>query len=155
MAGRKIRINAETKLVADLFIRTKLFALDVIRLYTSLPRVAEAQVLGRQVLRSGTSVGANYREAHRGRSHAEFTSKAGDCLREIEETGYWLELLDEIGLARGSRLERLRSECRELTAIFATIVRRAKAAEAREREQRRGRSKKTGALEEANPRDRG
>ena len=69
----------------DLAVRTKSFALRIIRLFSALPKTTEAQVIGKQVLRSGTSVGANYREAYRGRSKAEFVSKCGDCLREIEE----------------------------------------------------------------------
>ena len=77
----------------DLAARTKDFARRIIRLYAALPKETVAQVLGKQVLRSGTSVGANYREASRGRSKAEFISKIGDCLKEIEETEYWLELL--------------------------------------------------------------
>src|SRR4029079_5572855 len=77
----------------DLALRTKTFALGIIRLFSALPKTTEAQVIGKQVLRSGTSVGANYREAYRGRSKAEFVSKCGDCLREIEETAYWLDLL--------------------------------------------------------------
>src|SRR5205814_6633749 len=82
----------------DLKSRTKAFALRIIRMYSKLPKNdAVAQVLGRQVLRSGTAVGANYREASRGRSKAEFTSKTGDCLKEIEETEYWLELLADSG----------------------------------------------------------
>src|SRR2546425_818543 len=81
----------------DLKPRTKAFALRVIHMYSELPKNdTVAQVLGKQVLRSGTSVGANYREASRGRSKAEFISKIGDCLKEIEETEYWL--------ARGQRL---------------------------------------------------
>ena len=74
----------------DLADRTKRFALEIIRVFSMLPKTTEAQVLGKQVLRSGTSVGANYREAYRGRSKAEFVAKCGDCLREIEETRYWL-----------------------------------------------------------------
>ena len=66
----------------DLAVRTKSFALRVIRLFSALPKTTEAQVIGKQVLRSGTSVGANYREAYRGRSKAAFVSKCGDCLRE-------------------------------------------------------------------------
>ena len=67
-------------------------------MYSKLPKNdTVAQVLGKQVLRSGTSVGANYREASRGRSKAEFISKIGDCLKEIEETEYWLELLVDSG----------------------------------------------------------
>jgi four helix bundle protein len=75
----------------DLRERTKDFALSVVRMFSALPKTTEAQILGRQVLRSGTSIGANYREAYRGRSKAEFIAKCGDCLREIEETAYWLE----------------------------------------------------------------
>ena len=77
----------------DLRKRTKDFALRIIKLYVSLPRVAVAQTLGKQLLRSGTSVGANYREACRARSNAEFVSKLGESLKELEETSYWLELL--------------------------------------------------------------
>ena len=84
--------NAET----DLAPRTKTFARRVIRLYSALSKQdVVAQVLGKQLLRSGTSVGANYREARRGRSKAEFTAKIGDCLKEADETLYWLELLAE------------------------------------------------------------
>jgi four helix bundle protein len=78
------------------------------------------------VLRSGTSVGANYREAYRARSRAEFVSKCGDCLREIEETAYWLDLLAEANLIPEQRLQLVRQECRELIAIFVTIVKRSK-----------------------------
>ena len=88
----------------DLAVRTKSFALRIIRLFSALPKTTEAQVIGKQVLRSGTSVGANYREAYRGRSKAEFVSKCGDCLREIEEDErYWLDLL------AGSRSSRIRT----------------------------------------------
>jgi four helix bundle protein len=98
----------------------------MIRMFTALPKTSEAQVLGKQVLRSATSVGANYREAYRGRSRAEFIAKAGDCLKEIEETGYWLELLVESGIVDKPRLEGLMAECDELTAIFVTIIRKSK-----------------------------
>lgn len=77
----------------DLRDRTKHFALRIIEISSVIPKTMEAQVLGKQVLRSGTSVGANYREAYRGRSKAEFVAKCGDSLRELEETAYWLELL--------------------------------------------------------------
>jgi 23S rRNA-intervening sequence protein len=69
----------------DLRQSTKEFALQIIRLFSELPKTTEAQVLGKQVLRSGTSVGANYREAYRARSRAEFIAKCGDSLRELEE----------------------------------------------------------------------
>ena len=77
----------------DLRERMTKFALRVIRMFVALPKTTEAQILGKQLLRSGTSIGANYREAHRGRSKNEFIAKCGDCLREAEETAYWLELL--------------------------------------------------------------
>ena len=82
--------------------------------------------MGKQLLRAGTSVGANYREAYRGRSKPEFIAKCGDSLRELEETGYWLELLSEAGIATGDELQKLRTECDELTAIFVTILKRSK-----------------------------
>lgn len=110
----------------DLHDRTKNFALRVVRLFVSLPKSTEAQVLGKQLLRSGTSVGANYREASRARSKAEFIAKCGDCLREVDETAYWFELLVESGLVAAEKLQPLRVECDELTAIFVTILKRAK-----------------------------
>lgn len=110
----------------DLKDRTKRFGLRIIRMFSQLPNRTEAQVIGKQVLRSGTSVGANYREAYRGRSRAEFISKCGDSLRELEETAYWLELLVEASLVRAERLAVLRKETDELTAIFVTILKRSK-----------------------------
>jgi four helix bundle protein len=111
----------------DLKIRTKRFALRVIRMYAALPKSdTVAQVLGKQVLRSGTSVGANYREASRGRSKAEFISKIGDSLKEIEETAYWLELLVESGIVPAAKMAELLDETDQLTAIFTTIDKKAK-----------------------------
>ena len=111
----------------DLKPRTKTFALRVIRMYSKLPKNdTVAQVLGKQVLRSGTSVGANYREASRGRSKAEFISKIGDCLKEIEETGFWLELLMDSGCVTPTRMAGLLDETRQLIAIFTTIDKNSK-----------------------------
>ena len=111
----------------DLKLRTKHFAVRIIKLYTSLPRSqAVAQVLGKQVLRSGTSVGANYREASRARSKAEFISKIGDCLKEIEETEYWLELLVDTGCVTERKMASLLGETHQLTAIFTTIDKKSK-----------------------------
>ena len=110
----------------DLRERTKQFALSIIGFFAVIPKTAEAQVLGKQMLRSGTSVGANYREAYRGRSKAEFIAKCGDSLRELEETAYWLELLLEAGIVSPEKLEELRRECDELIAIFVTILKRSK-----------------------------
>jgi four helix bundle protein len=86
----------------------------------------EALVIGKQLLRSGTSVGANYRAACRARSKAEFIAKVGIVLEEADETVFWLELLLESGIARSPQLEDLTQEANELTAIFVTSLRTAK-----------------------------
>ena len=117
-------MNEEDK--KDLRIRTKAFALRIIHLYSTLPKTTEAQVLGRQLMRSGTSVGAHYREATRARSIAEFVSKIEGGLQELEETGYWLELLGEAGIVPEARLSNLRDEAEELTAMLVASVRTAK-----------------------------
>jgi four helix bundle protein len=111
----------------DLRIRTKQFALRIIRMFVALPRTEVAKVLGKQVLRSGTSVGANYREGFRARSDSEFISKLGDCLKELEETSYWLELLVESDSVSVRKMSALLQETNELLAIFATISKKAKA----------------------------
>jgi len=110
----------------DLKERTKAFALQIIRLYTTLPRTTEAQVIGKQVLRSGTSVGAHYREAQRAKSNADFISKIEGGLQELEETAYWLELLADSKIVAIERLKPLQDEAEELTAIFVTIVNKVK-----------------------------
>jgi len=110
----------------DLRARTKSFALRIIRLYISLPKTTEAQVIGKQVLRSGTSPGAHYREAIRARSPAEFISKIEGALQELEETVYWLELLIEAGIVIKSRLQELLHEAEELISIFVSSVKTAK-----------------------------
>jgi four helix bundle protein len=112
---------------SDLSVRTKEFALRIIRLFSSLPKTVQAQVLGKQVLRSGTSIGANYREAKRSRSKAEFIAKIGDCLKELDETSYWLEILMESGLVLSSKLNGLLDECDQLIAILTTISKKTKA----------------------------
>ena len=106
----------------DLKPRTKEFARRIIRMFASLPKETVAQVLGKQVLRSGTSVGANYREANRARSKAEFVAKMGDCLKELEETEYWLELLVDEKIVMPAKMDALLDENRELLAIFTTII---------------------------------
>jgi four helix bundle protein len=110
----------------DLRVRTKQFALRVIRLFSALPGTAEAQVIGKQLLRSGTSVGANFREAHRARSDAEFISKVGDCLKELDETAYCLELLIEADIVANNRLSPLLEECNQLIAVLTTIAKKVK-----------------------------
>ncbi len=116
----------EQKKPEDLKTRTKVFALRIIKLFTALPRSPEAQVLGRQVLKSGTSVGAHYRESLRARSNAEVISKLEGGLQELEETQYWLELLSEAGIVPAGRLAPLLAEADELTAILVTCVKRIK-----------------------------
>jgi four helix bundle protein len=108
-------------------VRTKQFALCVIRLFSALPTRAEANVIGRQLLRSGTSVGANFREAHRARSDAEFVSKVGDCLKELDETSYWMELLIDAEIVASDRLSPLLEECNQLIAVMTTIAKKVKA----------------------------
>ena len=93
--------------------RTKGFALRIIRMYSALPQGEVPPVLGRQVLRSGTSVGANYREATRARSTAEFVAKLGDSLKELEETAYWLELLVESDCVTAHQVSELLRDCPE------------------------------------------
>lgn len=112
----------------DLKVRTKGLALRIINMYSRLPKKTVAQILGKQVLRSGTSVGANYREADEGRSKAEFIAKMGDSLRELSETEYWLELLIESETVKPELMAPLLEETRELKLIFSTIIRKARSA---------------------------
>lgn len=106
----------------DLKLRTKQFALRVIRLVESLPTGRTADVIGRQLLRAGTSVGANYRSACRARSSADFRSKMGIVEEEADESAYWMELLIEAGLMKPKRLEKLLQEANELTAIIVASI---------------------------------
>ena len=108
----------------DLKNRTKLFALSIIQMFSFLPKNPVAQVLGRQVLRSGTSIGANFCEAARSRSDAEFLAKIGDCLKETEETHYWLELITESNLLPNEKTSVLLDESNQLNAIFTTIIKK-------------------------------
>lgn len=110
----------------DLRKRTKDFALRIVRLYRALPETGESRVLKNQLLRSGTSVGANFREGVRARSSAEFISKLEIALQELEETAYWLELLQESGIVKGERLIDLMKETDELTAILVASVKTVK-----------------------------
>jgi len=111
---------------SDLRVRTKSFALRVIRLYSSLPRLVPAQIIGRQLLRSGTSVGAQYREATRARSAAEFVSKIECALQELEESVYWMELLADAEIVPVTKLSELRGEAEELISIFVSSAKTAK-----------------------------
>lgn len=112
--------------VVDLGLRTKRFAVSIIRLYTSLPKSTEAQVLGKQLLRAGTSVGAHYREAHRAKSDADFVSKIEGALQELDETTYWLELLQDAGICRSEELADYLKEADELIAILVSVTKTVK-----------------------------
>lgn len=113
-------MNNETP--QDLRTRTSEFALRVIRFYVSLPKSTEAQVIGKQVLRSGTSIGAHYREGHRAKSDADIINKFETALQELDETDYWLDLLVKAGIVPAQKVETLIKETNELLAIFTTIV---------------------------------
>ncbi len=110
----------------DLKVRTRNFALRIINLYSSLPKSTAAQVLGKQFLRSGTSVGAHYRESQFAKSDADLISKIEGALQELEETAYWLELVEAMALFPSAQLASIRQETSELTAIFVTIVKKVK-----------------------------
>ncbi len=110
----------------DLKIRTKKFSLEIIHLYKLLPNTAEFQTIGRQLLRSATSVGANTRAAYRGRSRKEFTAKIGIVIEEADESGFWIELLEEISINNKESLLKLRNEANELTAIFTSVSKKYK-----------------------------
>jgi four helix bundle protein len=106
--------------------RTKKFAIRIVNLFRALPRSTDAQTLGKQVLRSGTSVGANYRAVCRARSKAEFIAKMGIVVEEADETVFWLELLGETGIIPPQRTEALIKEGNELVAIFGASLRTSK-----------------------------
>ena len=99
--------------------RTKRFAIRVVRVFRALPRSEEAKVIGRQLLRSGTSVAANYRAVCRSRSKAEFILKIGVVVEEADETVLWLELLVDTGIIVQEKMKGLLEEANELLAIFA------------------------------------
>jgi four helix bundle protein len=107
----------------DLRERTFQLGRRVARLFAALPaRNRLAQIYGGQLVRASNSVGANYREAQRGRSKAEYRAKLGDCLREADETLYWLECIEADALLSAVRLHALKEETNELIAIFVTLL---------------------------------
>ena len=106
--------------------RTRNFALRIIKLYSALPKRGEGQVLGVQILKSGTSPGAQYREAQRAKSDADFVSKIEGALQELDETTYWLELIAGAHILPEKRLAALHIEATELMAIMVTIVKSVK-----------------------------
>jgi four helix bundle protein len=98
--------------------RTKKFAIRIVKLVRVLPRTLDGRAIGNQLLRSGTSVAANYRATCRARSHAEFKSKLGVVVEEIDETVFWLELIAESEILPATRLKDLQAEALELFRIF-------------------------------------
>ena len=106
--------------------RTRQFALRIIRMYAALPKSAVAQVMGKQILRSGTSVGAHYAESCRAKSRADFVNKVEGAMQELEETSYWLELLADSNLLKSARLALLQQEASELMSIFVSMVKNTK-----------------------------
>ena len=106
--------------------RTKIFALRIIKLYSALPKSTEAQVIGKQLLRSGTSIGAHYREGRRARSTLEFISKLEVGLQELEESIYWIELLIEANIIAEIKIASLLKEANELISILVEMVKNAK-----------------------------
>ncbi len=111
---------------SDLKARTKAFALRVIRAVDALPETRSADVIGNQLLRSGASVGANYRSACRARSTAEFVAKMGVVEEEADESGYWMDLLVESGLMSKKQLGDLMKEADELVAITVASIKTAR-----------------------------
>jgi len=110
----------------ELKVRTKQFGLRVMKLVDALPKTTAGRALGNQLIRSGTSVGANYRAACRGRSKAEFIAKIGTVAEEADESAFWLELIMDGGLLKPDQVQPLHQEANELTAIFTASGRTAK-----------------------------
>ena len=106
--------------------RTKQFAIRLVKLFRALPKSDEARIIGKQALRSGTSVAANYRAVCRARSRAEFVARIGVVVEEADETVFWLELMVETGIVSQARMDGLLTEANELLAIFAASQRTAK-----------------------------
>jgi len=106
----------------DLLDRTKRFALEIIKFCEGLPKDETSRILSRQLLRSGTSVGANYRAVHRAKSKADFISKMGTVLEEADESAYWIELLSDAGKTPPTRFAPLHCEANELVAIAVSSL---------------------------------
>jgi four helix bundle protein len=110
----------------DLRKRTKAFALRILKLVDALPKTTAARALASQIVRSGTSVAANYRAACRAKSPADFISKMGTVEEEADETLFWLELLEESGLVTAAKLTAIKQEANELIAITVTSIKTAR-----------------------------
>jgi len=106
--------------------RTMDFAVQIVKFFVKLPKTDEARVPGRQLLRAGTSVGANYRALCRSKSEADFISKMGTVVEEADESGFWLDLLQNSGVCSGVTVQTLKAEADELLRIFSTSLNTAK-----------------------------
>lgn len=106
--------------------RTKKFAISIIILSTSLPSIPEGKVIKYQIAKSGTSIGANYREANRSRSKADFRNKIKICESEASETAYWLEIIDDLNWMERQKIKQILVEAIEILAIFTSIGRNLK-----------------------------
>jgi four helix bundle protein len=123
-AGGQVDIRNGT--FQELQTRTRKFALRIVKLFRSVPKTDDARILGKQLLRSGTSIGANYRAACRARSRAEFVAKLGIVLEEAGETAFWLELMRDAEIFPEAKLGEVVQEAKELVAIFVASVKTAK-----------------------------
>ena len=124
--GVEPQVSEEPQKERDLRVRLKKYSLRVIRLYESLPKRGAVHVISHQLVRSGTSPGAQYREACRAKSNADFISKVEGVLQELDESDYWLELLIDGGYVKETLLRPLRNETNELISIFVTIATKTK-----------------------------
>ena len=118
------KIADRKQFAKDLEKRTRIFAVKIIRLSSTLNNTPECLVIRNQITKSGTSIGANYREANRSRSRADFKNKIKICESESSETQYWLEVIVEAGWVTWEKIKPLYEECSELLAIFTSIGRR-------------------------------
>ena len=123
---RKLNHQAKPRMKTELEERTKKFAVRVVKTVTVFPKNAEGQIIGRQLLKAGTSIGANYREANRAESRSDFIHKVGVAEKEAAETVYWLEICRDTGLGTEKQIIELLDESGQLLAILITIGRKAK-----------------------------
>jgi four helix bundle protein len=110
----------------QLEIRTKVFAICIIKLSVELPNTSEGRVIKNQLTKSGTSIGANYREANRSRSKADFKNKIKICESEASETVYWLEIIDSLKWIETTKIESITNEASEILAIFTSVGKKIK-----------------------------
>ncbi|MBU0509783.1 four helix bundle protein [bacterium] len=116
----------------DVALRTRKFASRIIRLYVSLPLTVESQVIGKQLLRAGTSVGAHIAEGNRAKSRADFANKVDGALQELDESVYWMNLLIDNGIVKTEKLHDLMDEAGQITAVLVTIANKTRRSETKQ-----------------------